>query len=331
MTNKSIRVAVSGAGGQIGYALLFRLASGAVFGSDTEIELNLLEVTPALPALEGLVMELQDCAFPLLKRVNITDDPKQATDGANWVVLVGAMPRKQGMERSDLLEKNAAIFSVQGAAINSSAADDVKVFVVGNPCNTNALITKAHAPDIPSDRFFAMTMLDENRAKTQLAIQAGVTVDDVENIIIWGNHSATQFPDYFNSTINGQPTADVIKDDNWLQTGFIPCVQKRGAQVIKARGASSAASAANGIVDGISALVHDTPAGQMYSMACCSNGEYGVDEGLIYSFPCRTENGVIKIVTDIKHENSFAKECLDKTLNELRQEQNIVRELGLID
>ena len=328
---KTVRVAVTGAAGQIGYALLFRLASGQVFGSDVKVELNLLEITPALPALEGVVMELQDCAFPLLGRVHITDDPNSAMQDVNWAVLVGAMPRKQGMERKDLLEKNAAIFSEQGKAINDNAADDVRVFVVGNPCNTNALITKAYAPDIPADRFFAMTMLDQNRAQTQLAIQAGVDVTDVKNIIIWGNHSATQYPDFYNATINGKPAVDVIDNEKWLQTDFVECVQKRGAAVIAARGASSAASAANGIVDGLRALVHDTPDGEYYSMACTANGEYDVDAGLIYSFPCQTKNGVVHKVTGITHDNEYAKNALTKTLEELRSERETVRALGLLN
>jgi malate dehydrogenase len=328
---KTVRVAVTGAAGQIGYALLFRLASGAVFGNDVKVELNLLEITPALPALEGVVMELQDCAFPLLQRVNITDDVNQAMSGVNWAVLVGAMPRKQGMERADLLEKNAAIFSVQGKAINDHAADDVRVFVVGNPCNTNALIAKSHAPNVPADRFFAMTMLDQNRAQTQLAIQAGVAVTDVKNMIIWGNHSATQYPDFYNTTINGNPVTEVIGNEAWLQQDFVECVQKRGAAVIKARGASSAASAANGIIDGLSALVNDTPEGEYYSMACCSEGEYGVDAGLIYSFPCRTENGVVKKITGIEHNNNYAQQALATTLEELRSERETVRSLGLLN
>lgn len=328
--NQPIKVAVTGAAGQICYALLFRLASGAVFGPDVPVEINCLEIPAALPSLEGVLMELQDCAFPTLARVNMTDDPKQAMDGVNYAALVGAMPRKAGMERSDLLEKNAAIFKVQGEAINATAADDVRVLVVGNPCNTNALITSAHAPDVPNDRFYAMTMLDQNRAAGQLAIQAGVSVSEVKNCVIWGNHSATQFPDFYHASIGGRPAVDVINDLPWLEQHFVPMIQKRGAAVIKARGASSAASAANGVIDAMRALVHDTPEGEHYSMACCSNGEYGIDEGLIYSFPCRTDNGVVSIINGVAHGSDFAQACLEKTLQELRTERDMVQSLGLL-
>ena len=252
--NQRVRVAVTGAAGQIGYALLFRLASGQVFGPDVDVELNLLEIEPALPALEGVVMELNDCAFKTLKGLRITSDPKVAMDGVNYAALIGSFPRKKGMERSDLLEKNGAIFKEQGAAINATAADGVKVFVVGNPCNTNALIAMHHAPDVPRSQFFAMTMLDQNRATAQLAMKAGVDIADVNHMVIWGNHSATQYPDFYQATIKGQSVVDVIHDEDWLQTTFIETVQQRGAAVIAARGASSAASAANGVVDGLAAL-----------------------------------------------------------------------------
>ena len=328
--NQRVRVAVTGAAGQIGYAFLFRLASGQVFGPDVDVELSLLEIEPALPALEGVVMELNDCAFDTLKAINITSDANKAMQGINYAALIGAFPRKKGMERSDLLEKNGAIFKQQGAALNAGAAEDVKVLVVGNPCNTNALITMRHAPDISSSQFFAMTMLDQNRAAAQLALKAGVDVSDVKRCLIWGNHSATQFPDFYQATIHGKPVTEVINDDAWLQSTFIETVQQRGAAVIVARGASSAASAANGIVDGMSALYHDTAADEFYSMACCSSGQYGVDEGLIFSFPCRTEAGNVRVVEGMEM-TAFAQEKFNATLHELREEKRAVEELGLID
>lgn len=327
--SKRIKVAVTGAAGQIGYALLFRLASGAVFGPDVEIELQLLEIEPALNALRGVVMELEDCAFPLLRNVLVTTDTNIAMKDVNYAVLVGSVPRKKGMERSDLLEINGGIFTGQGKAINDYAARDVKVLVVGNPCNTNCLIAMNSAPDIGNSQFFAMTMLDQNRAQAQLAIKAGVSVNDVQNMIIWGNHSATQYPDFYHAKIGDRYAVDVIQDEPWLTTDFISTVQKRGAAIIEARGASSAASAANGIVDSLVALSHNTPKGQTYSMCCHSDGSYGVDEGLIFSFPCRTENGKVKIVTGIEH-NSFGQEKLEMTLNELRHERDTVKSLGLI-
>lgn len=327
--SKRIKVAVTGAAGQIGYALLFRLASGAVFGSDVEIELQLLEIEPALNALRGVVMELEDCAFPLLRNVLVTTDVNIAMKDVNYAVLVGSVPRKKGMERSDLLEINGGIFTGQGKAINDHAARDVKVLVVGNPCNTNCLIAMNSAPDIPNSQFFAMTMLDQNRGQAQLAIKAGVPISEVHNMIIWGNHSATQYPDFYHAKIGDRYAVDVIQDEEWLSSDFITTVQKRGAAIIEARGASSAASAANGIVDSLMALAHDTPKGQTYSMCVHSDGSYGVDEGLIFSFPCRTEGGKVKIVTGVEH-NSFGQEKLETTLNELRQERDTVKSLGLI-
>lgn len=329
MTKKHVKVAVTGAAGQIGYALIFRIASGQMFGPDTTVDLHLLELEAALPSLEGVRMELIDCAFPLLNNIVCTSDLNVAMKDVNWAILVGAVPRKAGMERSDLLKINGAIFTAQGKAINDNAADDVRVFVVGNPCNTNALIAMHNAPKIPRDRFYAMTMLDENRALSQLAIKADVAVTDVSNMVIWGNHSATQYPDFYNAKIKGQPVPSVIKDENWLQTTFIETVQQRGAAVIKARGASSAASAANAIVDGVHSLVFDTPANDYYSMCLCSTGQYGVDDGLIYSFPCRTENGKVKVMEGISH-NAFGEEKLHMTLDELRKERDAVKELGLI-
>ena len=327
--NKKVKVAVTGAAGQIGYALLFRLASGHVFGSDVDMDLHLLEVEAALPGLKGVVMELEDCAFSNLRNIVTTSDAGVAMKEANWVVLVGAVPRKAGMERSDLLQINGGIFTGQGKAINDCAASDVRVLVVGNPCNTNCLITMNHAPDVPRDRFFAMTMLDENRAKAQLAMKVGKHVSDVEHMIIWGNHSATQFPDFFHAKIDGQVAADVIHNTSWLENDFIPIVQKRGATVIDARGASSAASAANAIIDSLQALAFNTQSDAMYSMCRYSQGEYGVDEGLIYSFPCRTQNGKVVIVNGIKHDD-FAQQKLMITLDELRAERKAVQEMGLI-
>lgn len=326
---KSLKIAVSGAAGQISYSLLFRLASGEVFGKDTKIDLQLLEVTPALNALKGVVMELEDCAYPALNNILITDDPRQAMKEANWVVLVGAMPRKEGMERSDLLQKNGSIFIEQGRAINEQAADDVRVFVVGNPCNTNCLIAMHNATDVPRDRFYAMTMLDQNRAKTQLAQKVGKSVEDVTNMIIWGNHSSTQYPDFYNAKISGQAVTDVIQDKAWLEEAFIETVQKRGAAVIKARGASSAASAANAALESIKVLAHDTSVEDSYSMCRCSEGEYGIDEGLIFSFPCRTEKGKLKVLTSFKH-NDFGQAKIEATLKELREEYQAVLDLKLI-
>jgi malate dehydrogenase len=324
--SKRMKVAITGAAGQIGYALIFRIAAGEMFGNDTEVELNLLELEPALPALAGVAMELQDCAFPLLKKVTVTSDLKVAMNGVNWAILVGSVPRKEGMERSDLLKINGKIFTAQGKAINDYAASDVKVFVVGNPCNTNCLIAMHNAPDVPRDRFYAMTLLDELRARTQLALKAQVDVTAITQMVIWGNHSATQYPDFYNAKINGKPATDVISDLNWLQNDFIPLIQKRGAAVIKARGASSAASAANAALMSVYNLHHDTRAGETFSVARCSQGEYGIDDGLIFSFPCRTEGGQLKVITGFSH-NDFAKEKIAITLDELRSEQKAVIDL----
>lgn len=327
--SKHVRVAITGAAGQIGYALLFRIASGQVFGADTKVSLHLLELEQALPTLEGVAMELEDCAFPLLKNVVCTSNLDTAMKDINWALLVGAVPRKAGMERSDLLKINGGIFGPQGKAINDNAADDVRIFVVGNPCNTNALIAMHNAPDVPRDRFYAMTALDELRAKAQLAKRAGVDVTAVTNMTIWGNHSATQYPDFYNAKINGRSAAQVIADEAWLQNDFIPLIQQRGAAVIKARGASSAASAANAALTGVYNLVHETATGDSYSMARSSKGEYGIDEGLIFSVPCRTEQGQLKVVQGFNH-NEFGKAKLQATLDELRAESDAVKELGLI-
>lgn len=328
--NKKVRVTVTGAAGQIGYALIFRIASGQMFGSQVDVELNLLELPQALPSLEGVAMELDDCAFPLLKRVYCTSNINDAMDGTNWALLVGSVPRKQGMERSDLLKINGGVFIDQGKAINARASDDVRIFVVGNPCNTNCLIAKHHAKDIPDNRFYAMTMLDELRSRTQLAKKAGVDLSAVSEMTIWGNHSATQYPDFYNAKINGKSAYDVINDDAWFKDTFVGMIQQRGAAVIKARGASSAASAANAIINGVHSIITDTKQGESYSVSTSSNGEYGVDPGLMFSFPTRTENGVVKVVPGLKL-NDYGQEKFNLTLNELRGERDAVKDLGLLD
>src|SRR4249919_1091456 len=276
-----VNVAVTGAAGQIGYALLFRVASGQLLGPDVPVRLRLLEITPALKAAEGTAMELDDCAFPLLSGITITDNPKTAFDGVNVALLVGARPRTAGMERGDLLEANGGIFKPQGEALNAGAADDVRVLVVGNPANTNALIASAHAPDVPAERFTAMTRLDHNRALSQLAAKAKVTVNDIRRMTIWGNHSATQYPDIFHAEIGGRPAAEVVNDQAWLENDFIPTVQKRGAAIIEARGASSAASAASAVIDHVHDWMLGTPDDDWVSMAVASDGSYGVPEGLV--------------------------------------------------
>ena len=329
MANQRVKVAVTGAAGQIGYAILFRIASGQMFGPNTDVELQLLELEHALPALNGVAMELDDCAFPLLKNITCTADPNTAFKDANWCLLIGSVPRKDGMERADLLKINGGVFTGQGKAINDNAAKDVRVFVVGNPCNTNCLIAMNNAPDVPNDRFFAMTTLDENRAKTQIAIKAGVDVTGVKNMTIWGNHSATQYPDFYNCQVDGKSAATVITDETWLQGDFISTVQKRGAAIIKARGLSSAASAANACVQGVWNLLNDTPAGETYSMCLTSKGEYGTDAGLIFSFPCRTEGGVCKVVEGVEH-NTWAQEKFNSTHEELKTERDTVKGMDLI-
>lgn len=328
MANKRVKVAVTGPAGQIGYAILFRIASGQMFGPETEVELQLLELPQALGALEGVKMELDDCAFPLLKNIVCTDKMEVAFKDANWILAIGAVPRKAGMERGDLLKVNGGIFGPLGKAMAAVGADDCKLFVVGNPCNTNCLIAM-ESSGLPKDRFFAMTMLDENRAKSQLAQKAGVDVTQVTNMTIWGNHSATQYPDFYNAKINAKGAADVIGDEAWLKGEFISTVQKRGAAIIEARGASSAASAANACVQGVYNLTHDTAKDETFSMCLASNGQYGVDEGLIFSYPCRVEGGVLKVVEGFEH-NAFGKEKFDATLAELRIERDTVKDLGLI-
>ncbi len=326
---KRIKVAVTGAAGQIGYALIFRMASGQMFGPETELELQLLELEPALGALGGVVMELEDCAFPLLKSVRYGSDVNEAMRGVNWAVLVGAVPRKAGMERSDLLRVNGAIFTEQGRAINAHAAEDAAVFVVGNPANTNCLIAMNNAPRVSKERFFAMTTLDELRARAQLARKSGADVTEVAQVVVWGNHSTTQYPDFAHARIRGRAAHEAIADRDWLENDFVTTVQNRGAEVIKTRGASSAASAANAAIVGVYNLTHETPPGEWYSVGRCSHGEYGVDPGLIFSFPSRTENGVSQIVGGVEH-GDFARARLASTLDELRKERDAVKELGLI-
>ncbi len=329
MANKRVKVAVTGAAGNIGYALLFRIASGQMFGADTEIELQLLELPQAASALEGVKMELDDCAFPLLKKVVCTSDENVAFKDVNWAILVGSVPRKAGMERSDLLKINGGVFTKQGKAINDNAAKDVRVFVVGNPCNTNALVAMNNAPDVPNNRFFAMTMLDQNRAVYQLANKAGVDVTDVNNMVVWGNHSQNQYPNFFEATIKGKPVTDVITDHEWLKGEFIKVVQERGAAIIKARGASSAASAAAAVVNSVYNLTHETPNGKVFSVSLCSNGEYGIDKGLIFSYPVRTVNGKLEMVKGVKI-NEFSQSKINAVHEELRGERDAVKELGLI-
>ncbi|MBM3844839.1 MAG: malate dehydrogenase [Verrucomicrobia bacterium] len=326
MSNSPIRVAVTGAAGQIGYSLLFRIASGAMFGPRQPVILHLLEIEPALPALQGVVMELDDCAFPLLKGVVATSDLNEGFKNVNWALLVGSVPRKQGMERKDLLGINGKIFIGQGQAIQRNAASDVRVLVVGNPCNTNCLIAMNHAPAIPRNHFFAMTRLDENRAKSQLAKKASVDVTTVTNMAIWGNHSATQYPDFYNAKIQGRPVTDVIGHHEWLHGDFISTVQQRGAAIIKARGASSAASAANAVVDTVRSLVEPTPASDWTSVCVCSDGSYGVENGLISSFPIRSTGKSWEIVQGVPV-NEFSRGKINATVKELQEERSLVSEL----
>jgi malate dehydrogenase len=326
---KPIRVAVTGAAGQIGYALLFRIASGAVFGPDQPVALNLIEIEPGLKPLAGVVMELQDSAFPLLTDIVQTSDLAAGFKDANWAFLVGSVPRKQGMERKDLLGINGKIFVGQGKAIAANAAKDVRVLVVGNPCNTNALIALRHATGLPAERFFAMTRLDENRAKAQLAIKAGVHSADVKGVTIFGNHSSTQYPDFENATIQGKPAADVIKDDAWLRETFIPVVQKRGAAIIEARGLSSAASAANAAIETVRNLTTVTPAGEWFSVGVISNGEYGTTPGLVVGFPVRTNYGADGFSWEIVKGlalDDFAKAKVAASIKELTEERDTAGE-----
>ncbi len=324
--NSPIKVAVTGAAGQIGYSLLFRIASGSMFGADQPVELSLIEIPPALGALEGVVMELHDCAFPLLKGITPTADLDEGFRAVNWALLVGSVPRKAGMERGDLLGINGKIFIGQGKAIAKNAASDVRVLVVGNPCNTNCLIAMNNAKDVPNDRWFAMTRLDENRARAQLAQKAGVDITAVTNMTIWGNHSATQYPDFYNAKINGKAADHVIGDEKWLKETFIPTVQQRGAAIIKARALSSAASAANAVVDTVRSLTSKTPDTDWHSVAVCSDGSYNVEKGLISSFPIRTDGKTWKVVPDVPI-NEFSRGKIDASVKELKEEKSLVSEL----
>ena len=324
--NSPIKVAITGAAGQIGYQLVFRAASGALFGPNQPVQLHLIEIPPALDALKGVVMELDDCAFPLLKGIVATADLDEGFRDVSWAMLVGSVPRKAGMERGDLLGINGKIFIGQGQAIEKNAAQDVRILVIGNPCNTNCLIAMNNARSIPQDRWFAMTRLDENRAKAQLAQKAGVDVTEVSNMTIWGNHSATQYPDFYSAKINGKSAAEVIGDETWLQGEFIKTVQQRGAAIIKARGLSSAGSAANAGIDSITSLVNDTREGDWHSVAVCSDGSYDVPKGLICSFPVRVRGGKWEIVQDVPV-NEFSRSKIDASVKELEEERSLVSEL----
>lgn len=326
MHPQPIKVAVTGAAGQIGYNLLFRIASGAMFGPGQPVALHLIEIPPALPALDGVVMELQDCAFPLLKNIVATADLDEGFRGVNWSLLVGSVPRKAGMERKDLLGINGKIFTGQGRAIARNGAADARVLVVGNPCNTNCLIAMSNAREIPAERWFAMTRLDENRAKMQLALRAGVEVTEVSNLAVWGNHSATQYPDFYQARIGGKPAPEVIGDEAWVRETFLPTVQQRGAAIIKARGASSAGSAANAIVDSVRSVVEETAAGDFHSLAVCSRGDYGVEAGLMCSFPVRSAGGRVEVVEGLPL-GDFARAKVEASVAELKEERELVREL----
>ena len=323
---KPISVAITGAAGQIGYSLLFRIASGAVFGPDQPVELRLIEIEPGMKPLMGVKMELDDCAFPLLTNIVTTCDLNEGFKGANWVLLVGSVPRKKGMERSDLLGINGKIFIGQGKAIEANAADDVRILVVGNPCNTNCWIAMQNATKIPANRWFAMTRLDENRAKAQLAEKAGVHVSEVTNMTIWGNHSSTQYPDFYNAKICGKPATEVIKDEEWLKNTFIPVVQKRGAAIIEARGLSSAASAANAAIDTVRSLITPTPEGDWFSVSVCSDGSYGTPKGIMTSLPVRSNGKDWEIVQGLQI-NEFSAQKIKETNDELLEEQKAVKEI----
>jgi malate dehydrogenase len=326
MNPTPLRVAVTGAAGQIGYSLVFRIASGALFGPNQSVILHLIEIEPALPALQGVVMELDDCAFPLLKGIVPTANLDEGFRGVNWALLVGSVPRKQGMERKDLLGINGKIFIGQGQAIQKNAASDIRILVVGNPCNTNCLIGMSNAPDVPRDRWHAMTRLDENRAKSQLARKAGFDVTTVSNVAIWGNHSATQYPDFYNARINGKPATELISDEAWLKGEFISTVQQRGAAIIKARGASSAASAANAVIDSVRSILEPTTPGDWHSVCVCSDGSYGVEPGLICSFPVRSDGNKLEVVQGLPIPE-FSRTKIDATVNELKEEKALVAEL----
>jgi malate dehydrogenase len=329
MSTNPVKVAVTGAAGQIGYAILFRIASGEMLGTDTPVHLSLLEIPAAVKAAEGTAMELDDCAFPLLTGVDIYDDPNQAFDGVNIALLVGARPRSKGMERGDLLEANGGIFKPQGEALNAHAASDVKILVVGNPANTNCLIAQSNAPDIPKGRFTAMMRLDHNRAIAQVATKAGAAISDVTNMTIWGNHSATQYPDVFHAKVNGQNAADAVGDREWIERDFIPTVQKRGAAIIEARGASSAASAANAAIDHVRDWVGGTADGDWVSMAIPSDGSYGIGEGIFAGHPVTCQGGEYTVVEGLDVDD-FSRSRIDASVSELNEEREAVKQLGLI-
>jgi malate dehydrogenase len=329
VSDSPVNVTVTGAAGQIGYAILFRIAAGQMLGPDTEVKLRLLEIPDAIKAAEGTAMELDDCAFPLLRAIDISDDPKEAFDGTNIALLVGARPRSKGMERADLLEANGGIFKPQGEAINEKAADDIKILVVGNPANTNCLIAKAHAPDVPAERFTAMMRLDHNRAIAQLANKLDRPVTDIKRMTVWGNHSPTQYPDLVNALVDGSPAWDQVDDEAWIADEFIPTVGKRGAAIIEARGASSAASAANAAIDHVHDWVLGTPDGDWASMAVPSDGSYGIEEGLICGAACECSDGEWKRVEGLEV-TDFSQERIDATVAELRDERDSVQQLGLI-
>ena len=328
-TNSPTRVAVTGAAGQIGYAILFRIASGQLLGEDTPVHLSLLEIPDAVKAAEGTAMELDDCAFPLLGGVDIHDDPAKAFDGVNIAILVGARPRTKGMERSDLLEANGGIFKPQGQALNEHAASDIKVLVVGNPANTNCLIAQSNAPDIPRERFTSMMRLDHNRAIAQLATKVAVPVSEVTNVTVWGNHSTTQYPDIVHAKVGGRNAAEAVGDQQWIENEFIPTVAKRGAAIIDARGASSAASAANAAVDHVNNWVNGTPGGDWVSMGVPADGSYDIEQGVICGFPCTCSGGAYEIVQGLEID-SFSRECIDASVEELKQERDAVQELALV-
>jgi len=328
-TDSPTRVAVTGAAGQIGYAILFRIASGQLLGKDTPVHLSLLEIPDAVKAAEGTAMELDDCAFPLLAGVDIYDDPAKAFDGAGIAILVGARPRTKGMERADLLEANGGIFKPQGRALNERAASDIRVLVVGNPANTNCLIAQSNAPDIPRERFTSMMRLDHNRAIAQLAKKVGAPVSEVTNVTVWGNHSTTQYPDIAHAKVGGRNAAEAVGDQQWIENEFIPTVAKRGAAIIEARGASSAASAANAAIDHINNWVNGTPDGDWVSMGIPADGSYDIEEGVICGFPCTCSGGTYEIVQGLEID-SFSRERIDASVDELGQERNAVQELALV-
>lgn len=329
MSKTPIRVAVTGAAGAIGYSLLFRIASGEVFGADQPVIIHLIDIEPALPKLQGVVMELEDCAFAPLKGIVATADKDAGFKDVNWALLVGAFPRQPGMERKDLLAKNGEIFVGQGKAIAKNAAKDVRILVVGNPCNTNSLIAMNAAPEVPRDRWFAMTRLDENRGKSQLAKKAGVDVSAISNLGVWGNHSPTMFPDFYNAKIGGKPVLEVIKDENWLKTDFVTTVAQRGTAVLKARGMSSAASAANAAIDSVKSVIKKTPAGDWHSLSICSDGSYGIEAGLITSFPVASDGKKVSIVQNLAI-NEFSKSKILASVKELQDEKALAAELGLL-